>query len=123
MDATEICPLTEEAIAKLLGDRNITPPDPKDNGRRRTPRWPFPGTVELWVQGEDGLEEHRLATCLNLSLGGLGMLSDFDLPVGLELPLAIHQPEMSFHGHAAVRHCTTVEPGYYIGLKFLFGKD
>ncbi len=123
MDATEISPLTEEAIAKLLADRNIVLPEPHDNGRRRAPRWPFPGTVELWVPGEDGLDEHRLATCLNLSLGGLGMLSEFDLPLGLELALAIHQPEMSFHGQAAIRHCTAVEPGYYIGLKFLFDEE
>ncbi|UCE62094.1 MAG: PilZ domain-containing protein [Phycisphaerales bacterium] len=124
MDATEISPLTEEAIAKLLDDRNVrTPSKPYDNGRRQTPRWPFPGTVELWVPGEDGVEEHQLATCLNLSLGGVGMLADIELPVGLELALAIHQPEMSFHGRGAIRHCTAVEPSFYIGLEFLFDEE
>jgi hypothetical protein len=40
----------------------------------------------------------------------------------MELAIAIHEPEVSFHGRAAVRHCTEVEDGYYVGMQFLFGR-
>ena len=120
MDATEITPLTEEAIAELLIGRCVRSDDAENARRRETPRWPFPGTVELWLPAENGTEEHHLATCVNLSLGGLGLLYEDELPVGLELALAIHQPEVSFHGRGVVRHCTETEAGFYLGLQFLY---
>ncbi|MBU0716761.1 MAG: PilZ domain-containing protein [Planctomycetes bacterium] len=120
MDATEICPLTEEAIARLLTGRNIDATEPSTNGRRQSARWPFPGPVELWVPDEAGIDQHEMGTCLNLSLHGLGMLYDDPLDVGQELAIAVHQPEASFHGRAVVRHCTRNEAGYYIGMQFLF---
>jgi len=120
MDATEICPLTEEAIGRLLAGRSIELCQPGTNGRRVAPRWPFPGTVEMWLPDDEGVEQHHLATCINLSLHGLGMLCDDELPIGLEFALAIHQPESSFHGRAVVRHCTEVQAGYYVGIQFIF---
>ena len=122
MDATEISPLTEEAITKLLVGRDVRAADCSADRRRRAPRWPFPGTVELWIPDENGTEQHNLATCLNLSLHGLGMLFDSSLPVGLEFALAIHQPEVSFHGRGVVRHSTETENGHYIGVQFVFDK-
>ena len=51
MNDTEIWPLTEDTVARLLPGRGT--PDVKDdyegNGRRKTPRFPFSGKVELWV--------------------------------------------------------------------------
>ena len=122
MDATEISALSEEAIARLVAGQSKGLAKPAENGKRQTPRWPFPGTVELWVPDESGVEQHNLATCLNISLHGLGMLFDDELPIGLEFGLAIHQPEASLHGRAAVRHCTETEAGYYIGVQFIFDK-
>ena len=122
MDATEIKPLTEEAVARLLAEQETPIPDVRVNGRRRAPRWPFPGTVEMWLPDKTGVEQLALATCLNLSRHGLGMLNEEPLPIGLEFGLAVHQPEASLHGRAIVRHCTETEAGYYVGVEFLFDK-
>lgn len=123
MDATEFCALTEEAVAELLADRAGAPSDAPPKERRAAPRWPFPGTAELWVPDETGEAVLQLATCLNLSRHGIGIKADFELPPGLELTLAIHQPEVSFHGRGRVRHCNEIEAGYYIGLEFLFDTE
>lgn len=120
MDATEICPLTEEAVAKLLTGRQAIRPNAGPKGRRRATRWPFPGTVELWIPEDCGIERYTLATSLNLSLHGVGIRCDEALAPGLELAIAIHEPEMSFHGRAVVRHCTGIEEDYLIGLQFRF---
>ena len=123
MDATEIRQLTKDAIMGLLKGQQVREADPGTNGRRRTPRWPFPGQVQLWISDEDGIEQLTFATCLDLSLHGVGMLYDDALPVGLEFSLAIHQPEASLHGRGIVRHCTEHEAGYHIGVEFLFDQQ
>ena len=84
------------------------------------PRWPFPGTVELWIPEGDGTERYELATSLNLSLVGVGIRCDESLESGVELAIAIHEPEVSFHGRAVVRHCTEMESDFLVGLEFLF---
>ena len=123
MDTSEICALTEDAVAKLLAERAAQASGSGTNGRRKAPRWPFPGTVELWIPDENGAEQHTLATSLNLSAYGIGIEIEDAIPVGLELAIAIHEPEMSFHGRAVVRHCTEIEDGYYVGMQFGFGKQ
>ena len=116
MDTSEFCALTENALKKVLSGRTIDSlMVPTDNGRRRAQRWPFPGTVELWIPDEDGVEQHTLATSLNLSVHGIGLRTD-----DTELAIAIHEPEVSFHGRAIVRHCTELEEGYYVGMQFKF---
>lgn len=120
MDATEIVPLTREGLAALLARREASGQDEGFNGRRRYPRWPFPGTVELWIPDDTGGEGYALATCENLGLGGVGIRCPEPLKPGLELAIAIHQPERSFHGRARVRHCTQFPQGYYCGLEFAF---
>ena len=105
----------------MRGGRPGKPPPQAGNAAR--PRWPFPGTVELWVANENGVDELRFGTCLNLSPNGIGITTDFELEPGLELPLAIHQPEVSLHGRAAIRHCNEIESGYYMGLEFLFDAE
>ena len=121
MEAIDICRLSEQVVAKLLERRAPRTSDHgTSDGRRRMPRWPFPGTVELWIPQSDGIERYTLATSLNLSLQGVGIRCDEPLSPGLELSIAIHEPEASFHGHAMVRHCTEIEDDYLIGLQFLF---
>ena len=120
MNATEFCPLTETAVRNLLTGRELKLPDATSYARRRESRWPFPGTVELWVPDEAAVERYVLGTCLNLGMSGLGISCDEQLPVGMVLGLAVHQPEVSMHGRAVVRHCTGIPDGYFIGLEFVF---
>ena len=120
MEVAEICPLTEEAVAKLLAGRNAKLPDPKGTARRKVTRWPFPGTVELWIPDEEGHVRYALSTSLNLSLGGVGIRCDEPLSPGLELAVAVHEPEISFHGRAVVRHCTNMVGEFLVGLQFVY---
>ena len=117
---SEVVPLTVESISELFAQRRGQVCDSGAANRRRSARWPFPGTVQLWLPGANGQEEQAFATCLNMSFEGLGMLSDEALPVGRTLAIAVHQPEMSLQGRGVVRHCTALEAGYYVGLQFDF---
>lgn len=122
-DASEIHPLTRHAVAKLIASRSLSrQASPKEGHcRRQLVRWPFPGAAELWIRDDAGIEQHWLATCLNLSLGGIGIRLDRPLSPGTELDIAVHQPEVSFHGRAVVRHCTPTADGEFAaGLEFLF---
>lgn len=122
MDALEFCPLTKGALGELLSARHPSSVGDKKTERRQMPRWPFPGTVELWVPDESGIEQHVLATSINLSLQGVGIKIDDDLPLDTNVGIAIHEPEVSLHGRAFVRHCTPIDDGYYIGLSFAFNE-
>jgi hypothetical protein len=121
MDATEFCELCPESIARLLAGRQKNLHPTNWHGRRNAPRWPFPSTVELWVPAPDGEDHYCLATSINLSTTGIGLKVDEPIAAGTELAIAVHEPEMSFHGRAVVRHCTETDRGYSIaGLQFLF---
>lgn len=120
---TEIRPLSREALEGFLHDRESAAPDDHLGAQRRAPRWPFSWPVELWVPDGTGREEYSLATCRNLSMGGVGVSSDDPIATGQEIPIAIHQPEISFHGRAVVRHCRKTSAGYYVGLEFLFAGE
>lgn len=120
MDAMEIFRLTEKAIDRLLSEQERNREEPFHECRRRARRWPFPGTVEMWLPDENGVEQIALGTCVNLSREGLAMLFDDALPIGLEIALAVHQPEASLHGRAVVRHCEAKDDDFYIGVQFLF---
>ena len=124
METAEICALTEQSVGELLAQRQSWASRADAGGRRRMMRWPFPGTVELWIPDGNGGERYNLATSITLSLDGIGIRADEELRPGLQLAIAIHEPEMSFHGQARVRHCTETDEGSYIlGLQFLYGKD
>lgn len=129
METTEICRLTREAIERLLAERIASRPQDRRKGwrnapHRRAPRWPFPGTVELWIPDGAGRQWHSLATSINLSESGIGLRHDDSLKPGTELEIAIHEPEVSFHGRAVVRHCSPApDETHIIGLQFLFEND
>ncbi len=121
LNDSEISSLTEEAVATLLKDRAARRPDDRPaKEKRKHPRWPFPGQVQLWFTDGNGRESIDFAPCVDLSLRGLGMLFADSLSVGTELTLTVHQPEASLHGRGVVRHCSEVEEGYYIGIEFVF---
>lgn len=119
LEMLEIQPLTRASVASFLDGRELFTPDEHAHARRRVPRWPFPGTVELWIPEGDG-ERYELASCVNLSVDGLGMLCDEKLPYGMRLGIAFHQPEISFHGHAVVKHIARQNGAYYTGVQFLY---
>lgn len=120
MDVTEFSPITQRALKELLAGWDVRRPGQSANGRRRAQRWPFPATVELWVPTPAGEEEHVLASCLNISMEGMGIRCNEQLAMDAELSVSIHQPEVTLFGKAAVRHITPINEGYYIGLEFLF---
>ena len=120
MKTVDVLPLTEKGVSKLLRSREAARPGKGPTGKRRSPRWPFPGVVELWLPNEEGVLEHSLATSINLSLHGIGIRCDEPLEPGVEVELAFHEPEVSFHGRAVVRHITQLESDCIVGLQFIF---
>lgn len=118
MDAERIVKLTPEAVRSLLDSQSVKS-QPKDlPGRRRERRWPFPGTVEVWLPDDAYGEKHILATLQNLSSGGLAIRCRRPIPTDTKISLALHQPELSCYGHAIVRHCTRAQVGYLVGVEF-----
>lgn len=123
MDADEIQPLSAKTLAKVLAGYRASAQAPEERGRRKRPRWPFAGAVELWVPDEGGAERHVLGACHNLSEGGVGVRLDEPLKIGLTVNLAVHQPELSLHGKGTVCHCSPRGRGYLAGLQFLFEEE
>lgn len=120
-EALEFCALTQRSISDLL-ERRTT--EASRNGgacRRRAQRWPFPGTVELWLPDGRGGERYALATSTNLSHEGIGIQAEEGIDPGTPVQIAIHEPELTFHGRAIVRHCTACDNGEYLmGMQFVF---
>lgn len=115
MQTEEIVKLTRQAVRDLLTSRQPLPPD-KHHERRRSPRWPFPATVE--IQLDDNTQ--TFGTCQNLNESGLGMSCDEYLEPETRLRFSVHLPEVSFYGVAVVRYCMKTPRGYMVGFEFLF---
>lgn len=123
MDAERIVKLTPEAVRSLLEAHSVDA-HPKDvPNQRKTERWPFAGTVEVWLPDNCFGEQHVLATLHNLSAGGMAMRSRRPIPTETRISMAIHQPLLSVYGHAIVRHCTRAPVGYLVGCEFIFYGD
>jgi len=123
MDAERIVKLTPESIRELLDAHRIKTVPKRAPGQRREERWPFPGTVELWLPEQCYGERHVLATLHNLSPHGLAMRARRPIDRDTRLSLAIHQPELSCYGRAIVRHCTRAQAGYLVGVEFSFDAE
>jgi len=124
METVDIHPLTRQAVCKFLGDRLSKQHGGPVDCKRRANRWPFPGTVELWLPCAGGGDRYALATSINLSEDGIGVKFDEPLEPGIDTGIAFHEPEASFHGYATVRHCTELEDEtYFIGMQFRFDDD
>jgi len=120
MPTDEIVKLTRKQITRLLRKRQQAAGDYLGSERRRAPRWPFPGTVELrhTDPSEPGL---WFASCRDISEGGMGMKTDTEFDPGTVLDISVHLPEISFYGQAKVRYCKEIEASeYVIGVQFLF---
>jgi hypothetical protein len=123
MDAEEIVKLSPEAVLELIDSRHIDAVAKQGQGLRREERWPFPGTVEMWLPESCYGDRHVLATLHNLSPHGLAIRSRRPVPKDTRVSLAIHQPAMSCYGYGVVRHCTRAHVGYLIGVEFAFQAD
>lgn len=120
-DADEIFALSERSLRDLFERREKKIGPDGAVCRRGEERWPFPGTVEIWVpNGRDGVH-YFLATSTNLSRQGIGLRCDEPIVPGVIIELAVHEPELTLHGDAVVRHCAAAEDGsFLLGLQFLF---
>ncbi len=119
MQIEEFVPITAASIEQVLRQRFGYSEEGYADQRRTRPRWPFPGTVELWIPDESGEEEYVLARALNLSPKGVAIITEDDLAVGSTVSIAIHQPETTFLGKATVKHRTPMEKGHRVGLEFI----
>ena len=122
MEAEQITRITPESVRAMLDDRAPCAETRSARGNRQSERWPFAGTVEVWLPDECYGERHVLATLHNLSYHGLAMRSRRPIPTNSRISLAVHQPERSCYGEAIVRHCTRAAAGYLIGVEFQFGE-
>ncbi len=113
----EFVALNAESIQRLIEANRDARTDRRGAERRKQQRWPFPGTVQFWVRDAIGDEYEIYATCENLNENGLGVVCERSLEVGTSLPIAIHQPEATYHGQGVVRHCTPTKGGYFVGLE------
>ena len=117
MNTDEIVALSRERIAELVRNRSNLPDPVPAHERRRAPRWPFPGTVEIYPAGGDGTVRY-FGSCRNLSETGLGMRCEQYLEPESRVEIAIHLPEASLCGKAIVRYCMETPQGYMTGLEF-----
>lgn len=120
MDAEQIVKLTPEALRSLLDSQRVEAVSKVPAGHRCEERWPFPGTVEVWLPEGCYGDQHLLATLHNLSEHGLAMRARRPILADTRISLAIHQPVLSCYGEALVRHCTQGPAGYLIGVEFAF---
>lgn len=121
MKTDEIVKLSREVLVDLIEHRLATGKLEHAYGgpeRRQTPRWPFPGQVEVrQVDGDNGLPE--FFDCRDLNETGMGMCGDSYFAVGTILELSIHLPEKTLYGQAIVRYCMHTPRGYMLGVEFL----
>src|SRR3989304_7257293 len=121
MQTDEIVRLTRKRVAAIIAARrerqeSLTPPPGPE--RRKSPRWPFKGAVELWPHGGDGSVCWH-AAYQNLSETGVGLSTEVHFDQGTTLDIAMHLPEMSLCGQAVVRYCAPVRDHFMVGLEFI----
>lgn len=119
MKTDEIVKLTRNNIAEFLAE-NAGPVEPHDGPqRRREPRWPFPGAVEVYPCSANGSVQW-LGTLRNVSASGLGMSCERYLKPETLVDISFHMPDASFYGKAVVRYCQQVRNEFMCGVEFLF---
>ena len=122
MPTDEIVKLTRKQVSRLIRRRmEAAGANYEGSERRRAPRWPFPGTVE--VRYADGRDPSQwFATCRDISDGGMGMKTDMYFAPGTLLDISVHLPEQTFYGQATVRYCKEleIESEYIMGVQFVF---
>jgi len=123
MDTDNIVRLSLESVRELIDSLRPGAATQPGDGKRREQRWPFPGTVEVWLPESCYGERYLLATLHNLSSSGLAMRCDRPVPTQTRIQIAVHVPKLSCYGEAIVRHCTRAIAGYLIGVEFILESD
>lgn len=118
-DVKEFVPLNRATIAKLIENRQARDAGVSGRKRRRLARWPFPGQLQLWVRNAAGEEIQLFGTCHNLNENGIGVNCERHIEPGTRVPIAIHQPEATYHGEGVVRHSTPSGAEYFVGIEFI----
>jgi hypothetical protein len=118
----EIIKLSREALLDLIETRlahgKLEHPF-SGSERRRTPRWPFPGQVEVRPEeGDHGLPE--FVDCRDLNETGMGMCGEAHYPIGTTLELSVHLPEKTLYGRGVVRYSMRTPRGHMMGVEFVF---
>lgn len=120
MTDQEFIRLDKDSIQKLVEIQGGVPAKGRNQPKRRKiQRWPFPGPVQLWFTDASGEETQIIGTCHNLNENGIGLYCERGFEIGRQMPIAIHQPEASYHGDGVVRHCTQSGDEYFVGLEFV----
>ena len=110
--------LSLDSIRDLVRSRQGQSDSIPNHERRRAPRWPFPGTVEL--HATDGTNAQWFATCRDVSETGLGMCGEHYFYPDTVVDIAIHLPEATLYGPAVVRYCQKTPSGFMTGIEFSF---
>lgn len=122
MNTDEIVKLSRQSVASLIQQRlasgKIEQPYAGPE-RRRAPRWPFPGQVEVRLAGDDH-SPPLFFECRDLSESGLGMCGSRGFEIGDIVEISLHLPEATLYGQTLVRYCMKTHRGFMIGVEFRF---
>ena len=80
--------------------------------RRRTPRYPFAGSIEM---REGAAEDKRTARVAGLSLNGCNVITESPYPVGTILAIKLFTENEFFEAQASVVY---IQPNQGMGLMF-----
>jgi hypothetical protein len=82
--------------------------------QRSHPRLPEADLVMIsWEEGPT--TSFQLGNLEDISQGGIGMIADHPLRVGMEVTISYGEGGLK----ATVRHCQAMEDGYLIGVEFV----
>jgi hypothetical protein len=121
MDTEEIVKLSRRAVANLIESRLASGKLESYAGheRRKSPRWPFPGQVEVRLLGDNHYPP-SFFDCRDLGETGMGMCGEHGYEVGTVIELALHVPEVTFFGKGIVRYSMRTRQGRMMGVEFIF---
>ncbi len=88
------------------------PRSPMEQDRRRSPRYPFVGSIEM---REGTSEDKRTARVKELSLNGCYVDMDVPYPMGTSLAIKLYTETEFFEAQASVIYC---QPDLGMGLMF-----
>jgi hypothetical protein len=118
MIADQVLSLTRERVKAMLSAQQLAADTPEGE-RRRGPRWPAGGLIELWTRGQ-APGGSCWGTCRDMSEHGLCVVCSRSLEPGAAIELSLRLPELSLKADATVRHCEPCERGFAIGIEFEF---
>src|SRR5258707_8985089 len=101
----EICKCRGKIVAVLSRS-------PMEQDRRRSPRYPFVGSIEM---REGTSEDKRTARVKELSLNGCYVDMDVPYPMGTSLAIKLYTETEFFEAQASVIYC---QPDLGMGLMF-----